>query len=42
MSVARPFGPRGTRFVRSDELPRLAGVFALGMGGGVLLASRCR
>ena len=35
-------GPRGTRFVRYNELPRLAGAFALGLGVGVLLASRFR
>ena len=34
--------PRGTRFVRYNELPRLAGAFALGLGVGVLLASRFR
>ena len=35
-------GPRGTRFIRYNELPRLAGAFALGLGAGVLLASRLR
>jgi uncharacterized spore protein YtfJ len=35
-------GPRGTRFVRYDQLPRLVGAFALGVGAGVLLASRFR
>jgi uncharacterized spore protein YtfJ len=35
-------GPRGTRFIRYNELPRLAGAFALGLGVGVLLASRLR
>jgi uncharacterized spore protein YtfJ len=35
-------GPRGARFVRYNEWPRLAGVFALGLGAGVLLASRFR
>jgi uncharacterized spore protein YtfJ len=35
-------GPRGTRFVRYNQLPRLAGAFALGLGAGVLLASRFR
>jgi uncharacterized spore protein YtfJ len=39
---ALEIGPRGTRFIRYDELPRLAGVFALGLGAGVLLASRLR
>ena len=34
--------PRGTRFVRYNELPRLAGAFGLGLGVGVLLASRFR
>jgi len=35
-------GPHGTRFVRYDEVQRLAGAFALGLGVGVLLASRFR
>jgi uncharacterized spore protein YtfJ len=35
-------GPHGTRFIRYNELPRLAGAFALGLGAGVLLASRLR
>jgi len=35
-------GPHGTRFVRYNEVPRLAGAFALGLGVGVLLASRFR
>ena len=35
-------GPHGTRFIRYNELPRLAGAFALGLGVGVLLASRLR
>ena len=35
-------GPRGTRFIRYNELSRLAGAFALGLGAGVLLASRLR
>lgn len=35
-------GPRGTRFVRYNQLPRLAGAFALGLGVGALLASRVR
>ena len=35
-------GPHGTRFIRYNELPRLAGAFALGLGVGVLLASRFR
>ena len=39
---ALEIGPRGTRFVRYDELPRLAGAFALGLGVGALLASRFR
>ena len=33
-------GPRGTRFIRYGQLPRLAGAFALGLGAGVLLAFR--
>jgi uncharacterized spore protein YtfJ len=39
---ALEIGPRGTRFVRYNELPRLAGAFALGLGVGVLVASRFR
>jgi hypothetical protein len=35
-------GPHGTRFVRYNELPRLAGAFALGLGVGVLLVARFR
>jgi len=35
-------GPHGTRFIRYNELPRLAGAFALGLGVGVLLALRLR
>jgi uncharacterized spore protein YtfJ len=35
-------GPRGTRFIHYNEFPRLAGVFGLGIGVGVLLASRLR
>jgi uncharacterized spore protein YtfJ len=35
-------GPHGTRFIRYDELPRLAGAFALGLAAGVLLVSRLR
>ena len=35
-------GPHGTRFIRYNELSRLAGAFALGLGVGVLLASRLR
>jgi uncharacterized spore protein YtfJ len=35
-------GPRGTRFVRYDQLPRLVGAFAVGLGTGVFLASRFR
>lgn len=35
-------GPHGTRFVRYNELPRMAGAFALGLGVGVLLVSRFR
>ncbi len=35
-------GPRGTRFIRYDEMQRLAATFALGLGIGVLLASRFR
>jgi len=39
---ALEIGPRGTRFIRYNQLPRLAGAFALGLGTGVLLASRVR
>ena len=39
---ALEIGPHGTRFIRYNELPRLAGAFALGLGVGVLLASRLR
>ncbi len=39
---ALEIGPRGTRFIRYNELPRLAGAFALGLGAGVLLTSRLR
>ena len=39
---ALEIGPRGTRFIRYNDLPRLAGAFALGLGAGVLLASRFR
>jgi uncharacterized spore protein YtfJ len=35
-------GPRGTRFVRYNQAPRLAGAFALGLGVGALLALRVR
>jgi uncharacterized spore protein YtfJ len=35
-------GPHGTRFIRYNELPRLAGAFVVGLGVGVLLASRFR
>lgn len=35
-------GPHRTRFIRYGQLPRLAGAFALGVGAGVLLASRLR
>jgi uncharacterized spore protein YtfJ len=35
-------GPRGTRFVRYNQLPQLAGAFAVGLGVGALLASRFR
>jgi len=35
-------GPRGTRFVRYNDLPRLAGAFLLGLGAAALLASRFR
>jgi hypothetical protein len=33
-------GPRGTHFVRYNQLPRLLGVLALGVGAGWLLARR--
>jgi uncharacterized spore protein YtfJ len=33
-------GPRGTRFIRYNQFPRLAGTFALGLGAGWLLARR--
>ena len=39
---ALEIGPQGTRFIRYNELPRLAGVFVLGLWAGVLLASRLR
>jgi uncharacterized spore protein YtfJ len=39
---ALEIGPRGTRFIRYNPLPRLAGALALGLGAGVLLASRLR
>ena len=39
---ALEIGPHGTRFIRYDELPRLASAFALGLGAGVLLALRLR
>jgi uncharacterized spore protein YtfJ len=32
-------GPHGTRFIRYNQFPRLAGAFALGLGTGMLLAS---
>jgi uncharacterized spore protein YtfJ len=35
-------GPRGTRFIRYNELPQLAGVFMLGLAAGALLVSRLR
>lgn len=35
-------GPRGTRFVRYDQLPRIAGAFGLGLAAGILLATRFR
>lgn len=35
-------GPRGTRFVRYNQLPRLAGAFVLGIGVGALVTSRFR
>jgi uncharacterized spore protein YtfJ len=39
---ALEIGPRGTRFIPYNELPRLAGAFALGLGAGALLAWRLR
>jgi len=39
---ALEIGPHGTRFIRYDELPRLAAAFAVGIGAGMLLASRMR
>jgi uncharacterized spore protein YtfJ len=39
---ALEIGPRGTRFIRYNPLPRLAGTFALGVGAGWLLARRAR
>jgi len=39
---ALEIGPRGTRFIRYNQLPRLAVAFALGLGAGVLLVSRLR
>ena len=35
-------GPHGTRFIRYNPLSQLAGVFALGLAAGLLLASRRR
>jgi uncharacterized spore protein YtfJ len=35
-------GPRGTRFIRYNQLSHLAGAFAVGLGVGVLAASRLR
>lgn len=37
---ALEIGPRGTHFVRYNQLPRLLGVLALGVGAGWLLARR--
>ena len=39
---ALELGPRGTRFVRYNQLPRLGGAFMLGLGVGALLVSRFR
>jgi uncharacterized spore protein YtfJ len=39
---ALEIGPRGTRFVHYTQLPRMAGVFLLGVGVGALLTSRFR
>ena len=35
-------GPHGTRFIRYNQLPQLAAVFALGVGVGALLTLRRR
>ena len=39
---ALELGPRGTRFVHYNQLPRLAAAFVLGVGAGALLTSRFR
>lgn len=39
---ALEIGPRGTRFVRYNQLPRLLGALALGLGAGWLIARRSR
>lgn len=39
---ALEIGPHGTRFIRYDELPRLAAALAIGIVSGVLLAARWR
>jgi uncharacterized spore protein YtfJ len=39
---ALEIGPRGTHFVRYNQLPRLLGALALGLGAGWLLARRSR
>lgn len=39
---ALEIGPRGTRFIRYSQFPRLAGTFAVGLGVGLLLARRAQ
>jgi uncharacterized spore protein YtfJ len=39
---ALEIGPRGTHFVRYNQLPRLLGTFVLGLGAGWLLARGSR
>jgi uncharacterized spore protein YtfJ len=39
---ALEIGPHGTRFIRYNEIPRLAGALALGLAVGVLMGSRFR
>jgi uncharacterized spore protein YtfJ len=39
---ALEIGPRGTHFVRYNELPRLLAALTLGLGAGWLLARRSR
>ena len=39
---ALEIGPHGTRFIRYNEVPRLAGALAIGLAVGVLVGSRFR